>query len=64
MREERPSKLRRCDVISRRGRYLGNLTGTQNLPRRFLGGQQHHMTARSSSAQLIDRLHQHLGNHS
>lgn len=59
-REDAPSKLRRCDVISRRGRYLGNLTGAQNFPRRLLESQQHHMTARSSRAQLVHRLHQHL----
>lgn len=42
------------------GRYLRNLTGTEDLPRMHLVSEQHHVTARSSRAQLIHRLHHHL----
>lgn len=40
--------------------YLGNLTGTQNLPRMPLVSEQHHMTVRSCSTQLIHRLNHNL----
>ena len=49
-----------CDVTAGMRRYLGNLAGTQNLPRMPLVSEQHHVTVRNSSAHLINRLHHDL----
>lgn len=40
--------------------YLGNLTGTENLPRMPLVSEQHHVTEGGGGTQLVDGLHQNL----
>ena len=40
--------------------HLGNLAGTQDLPRALLVGQQHDQTVGTPGAHLVHRLHQHL----